>query len=361
MTKKRIGIITSGGDCSGLNAAIRAVITCAKLRYGWDVVGIHRGGKGLLSDSLEYEELDVNYHGLSHMLLRLGGTILGTTTHGNPLKYAMPDGTTKDRSQEIIDNYHKMKLDALIVIGGDGSLKIMSEIARRGNIPLIGIPKTIDNDIPHTQAIGFDTAVNVATEALDRLQPTAASHDRIMILELMGRDAGHIAMHTGIAGGADVILIPEIPFHMDVVVQKMKDVMASGRRFGLIVTSEAARPDGHEPFMVEGADGRKRYSGVGNYLGRELEKRLNIVTRVTILGHVQRGGTPLAQDRILGSAFGVRAVELIAQGKHNRMVAWQNRGVVDLDMKEAIATYQSVDLNGTIMQTAKGLNISLGV
>lgn len=361
MAKKRIGVITSGGDCSGLNAAIRAIVMCAKLRHGWDVIGIHRGGKGLLSDSLEYEDLDVNYHGLSHMLLRLGGTILGTTTHGNPLQYPMPDGTIQDRSQEMINNYHRLKLDALIVIGGDGSLKIMSEIARRGNIPLIGIPKTIDNDIAHTQAIGFDTAVNVATEALDRLQPTAASHDRIMILELMGRDAGHIAMHTGIAGGADVILIPEIPFHMDAVVQKMKEVITSGRQFGLIVTSEAARPEGHASFMVEGADGRARYSGVGNFLGKELEQRLNIVTRVTILGHVQRGGAPLSKDRILGSAFGVRAIELIAQGKYHRMVAWQNRDVVDVDILDGISTYQSVDLNGTIMQTARGLNISLGV
>lgn len=358
--KKKIGIITSGGDCAGLNATIRAIVHAAKLQYGWDVIGIERGGHGLLTNPVKYRDLDPDFHGINHVLLRLGGTILGTTTKGDPLAYKMKDGTIKDRSEEFIKNYHALGLDALIVTGGDGSFRIMKELAAKGDMNIVGIPKTIDNDIALTEAIGFETAVSVATEALDRLQPTAASHDRVMILEVMGRDAGHIALNAGIAGGADVILIPEIPFSFSSVQKKIQSIMEKGRGFALVVVSEAARAKDGETFMVRYQDGSKRYGGVGNYLVQEIDKKMGIDARVTVLGHVQRGGQPIPQDRLLAAAFGVKAVELVAQGKFNRMVAWQNREVVDVSIEDAVATYQAVNLDGTMVRTARGLSISLG-
>ncbi len=358
--KKKIGIITSGGDCAGLNATIRAIVHCARLKYGWDVIGIHRGGSGLLNTPVEYEELDVDFHGFNHVLLRMGGTILGTTTKGNPLAYEMPDGQIIDRSAEIAKNYHALGLDALIVTGGDGSLKIMYEVAKRGNMNIVCIPKTIDNDIAMTEALGFETGVSVATEALDRLQPTAASHDRVMILELMGRDAGHIALSAGLAGGADIILIPEIPFHISVIIEKIKTIMKTGRNFALIAVSEAAYPKNGAPLMVHYKNGSSRYGGVGHFLMEEIDKYMNIETRVTVLGHLQRGGEPVARDRILANIFGVHAVDLVAQGKFGRMVAWQGRNVTDVDILEAINSYHTVDLNGAFIKTARSLGICLG-
>ncbi|MEI8321048.1 MAG: ATP-dependent 6-phosphofructokinase [Alphaproteobacteria bacterium] len=358
--KKKIGIITSGGDCAGLNATIRAIVQCAKLKYNWDVVGIHRGGSGLMSSPIQYEELDVDFHGFSHVLLRMGGTILGTTTKGNPLAFHMANGQIVDRSQEMAKNYHALGLDALIVTGGDGSLKIMNEVARRGKMNIVCIPKTIDNDISMTEALGFETAVNVAMEALDRLQPTAASHDRVMILELMGRDAGHITLSAGIAGGADIILIPEVPFSIAAVVDKIKTIMKTGRNFALIAVSEAAYPKDGEPHMVHYKNGSSRYGGIGHFLMKEIDKHMDIETRVTVLGHVQRGGEPVARDRILASAFGVYAVDLVAQGKFGRMVAWQGRELTDVDILEAVNSYHTVDLKGTLVKTARGLGISFG-
>ncbi len=358
--KKRIGIITSGGDCAGLNAAIRAIVHCAKLKYGWDVVGIARGGQGLLGNDVDYRDLQVDFGGIDHMMLQMGGTILGTTTRGDPLAFKMPNGEVVDRSSEMARNYHALNLSGLIITGGDGSFKIMSEVARRGDMKIIGIPKTIDNDIGLTEALGFQTAVSVATEALDRLQPTAASHNRVMVLEVMGRDAGHIALNSGIAGGADIILIPEIPFSMDAVVNKINSITKTGRTFALIVVSESAKPKDGDAFMVQYRDGSKRYGGIGNYLGAELNKIMDIETRVTVLGHVQRGGQPVAQDRVYAAAFGVRAVELLAEGKHDRMVAWRDREIIDVSISDAIATYQNVDLNGPLVKTARGLGICLG-
>lgn len=357
LMKKRIGLITSGGDCAGLNATIRAVVQCAQLQYGWDIVGIHRGGSGLISDPIECEELDMDFHGFSHAMLRMGGTILGTNTKSNPLNM---HESIKDHPERMAKNFHALGLDALIVTGGDGSLKIMHEVARRGNIPLICIPKTIDNDISMTESLGFETAVNVATEALDRLQPTAASHDRVMILELMGRDAGHITLSAGIAGGADIILIPEIPFNTDAIINQIKTSVKTGKNFVLIAVSESAYPKGGHPKMVHYNDGSSRYGGIGHFLMQQIDSRMDIETRVTVLGHVQRGGEPIAKDRILAAAFGVHAVELVAQGKFGRMVAWQGRSVTDVDILDAINSYHTVDLNGTLIETAKRLGICLG-
>jgi phosphofructokinase-like protein len=357
---KRIGILTCGGDCAGLNTAIRSVTQCAILKHGWEVYGIRNGTVGLLTDPPLVEKLDVNFNGIGHALLRMGGTILGSTSKGNPFSYKKEDGTIGDCSNRAIETYHKLGLDALIAIGGDGGLKIMSQLAEQGNINLVGIPKTIDNDVNHTESLGFSTAVEVATYALDGLQPTAASHDRVMVLEVMGRDAGHIALNAGIAGGADVILIPEIPFSVQSIVQKIQSVIENGRNFALVVVAESARMAEQDPLMVRYQDGAERYGGMGDFISRQIAEAINVETRTTVLGHVQRGGQPIARDRIMAAAFGVRAVSLVAEEQYGRMVAWQNQRVTDISLSEALGSYQSVDLNGSLIATAKGLGISLG-
>jgi phosphofructokinase-like protein len=358
MAKKRIGILTSGGDCAGLNAVIRSVVHAASHK-DWEVVGILDGTAGLLQRPMQYRVLTPNE--FDGNVMRQGGTILGTTNKGNPFAFPMADGTLKDRSYEITDGFKELNLDAVIGIGGDGSFAILSKLARQGNINMVGIPKTIDNDIGMTDtAVGFDTAVSVATEALDRLQPTAASHDRVMILEVMGRDAGHIALAAGIAGGADVILLPEIKYSIEKVAAKIKAVKDSGRNFGLVVVSEAVKTLEGAKYEVEFSDGQKRYGGIGNYIGMKLSQATGSECRVTVLGHVQRGCPPTYNDRLLATAFGVKALQLIEEGKFGRMVAWQNRQVVDVAIEDAIAAYQEVDREGTLVHTARALGISLG-
>ncbi len=356
---KRIGLLTSGGDCAGLNAALRSVTLHATQTYGWEVYGIHQGTAGLLEDPIGYRKLTAS--DFDGRVLRQGGTILGSTNRGNPFAYPQPDGSVVDRTQEIISNYHKLGLDGLIGIGGDGSLAILRRIAQRGEIPLIGIPKTIDNDISMTEnAIGFQTAVHVATGALDNLQPTAASHDRVMVLELMGRDAGHIALHSGISGGADVILIPEIPFSFEHIFNKINSVKKNGRNFALVVVAEAVQREDGSPVMIEDTKGSQRYGGIGHYVAEKIEESTGAQTRHMILGHLQRGGEPIAQDRVMGSVFGVKAVDLLAEGKEDRMVAWQNRRVVDVPLNEAIATNHMVDPKGVFVETARALGVCFG-
>jgi 6-phosphofructokinase 1 len=357
--KKRIGILTSGGDCAGLNAAIRAVVHAAEYK-GWEVIGLEDGTAGLLTRPMRYKKLTREMFDTA--VMRLGGTILGTTNKGNPFKFPMPDGTFKDRSKEITDGIHELKLDAVIGIGGDGSMAILRRLANEGKFNLVCIPKTIDNDVGNTEkSVGFETAVSVATEALDRLQPTAASHDRVMVLEVMGRDAGNIALSCGIAGGADVILIPEIPYDIDKVAAKISRVRdEEGRNFALVVVSEAVRTVDGEAKQVEFHGGEKRFGGIGAYLGEKIAAKTGCETRVTVLGHVQRGCAPIASDRLIAAAFGVHAVELVAQKKYDRMVAWSNRQVIDLPIEEAIASYQAVDLKGTLVHTARALGICLG-
>lgn len=269
--KKRIGVLTSGGDCAGLNAVIRAVVHRAIHGYGWEVVGIHQGTLGLMERPLKYEELTLKL--FTGNILRLGGTILGTTNKGNPFNFPLQDGATVDRSMEIIEGIRELKLDALIGIGGDGSMKILNRLAEIGKFQFIGVPKTIDNDVAFTEfSVGFTTAVNSAVDALDRLQPTAASHDRVMILEVMGRDAGHIALNSGIAGGADVILIPEIPVDMEIVANKIREIQAEGRCHSLVVVSEAVKDtDGRH--VTQGLQGEMvRYGGVGHVIGQKLHE-----------------------------------------------------------------------------------------
>ena len=357
MTKK-IGILTSGGDCAGLNAVIRAVTHYAD-QLGWETYGILNGTHGLMSDPPKVRKLTPNE--FDGTILRLGGTILGTMNKGNPFAFPSADGTTKDISGDILRGIETLGLDAIIGIGGDGSFAILKELAERGGFNMVGVPKTIDNDLGCTEmSVGFDTAVNVATEALDRLQPTAASHDRVMILEVMGRDAGHIALTAGIAGGADVILIPEIPYTLDSIAEKIKRVKSNGRNFALVIVSEAVKDENGDPIQKKFPDGQKRLGGVGDYLVDKIAKVTGSETRVTVLGHTQRGAPPTYTDRMIASAFGVKAVDLIKEGKFGRMVAWQERGVTDVPIADAIATYQDVDVNGALVHTARGLGICLG-
>ncbi|GAA4252770.1 ATP-dependent 6-phosphofructokinase [Azospirillum formosense] len=356
---KRIGILTSGGDCAGLNAVIRAVVHRAVLTYGWQVLGIKEGTQGLLQRPVQYQVLDLPQ--VDGNMMRMGGTILGTTNRGDPFAYPMADGTQKDRSDEIIGGYRELGLDALIGIGGDGSFAILKKLADKGGFQMVGIPKTIDNDLGLTEvSVGYDTAVGVAVEALDRLQPTAASHARVMVLEVMGRDAGHIALAAGIAGGADVVLIPEIAYSIEKIAQKIKQVRSTGRNFALVVVSEAVKTVDGTGVQKLFQGGQKRYGGIGDYIGEKIAEATGAETRVTVLGHVQRGSMPSPRDRLVASAFGVHAVDLIAEGKFDRMVAWSNRGVIDVPIAEAIAEYACVELDGAMVKTARGLGISLG-
>lgn len=355
---KRIGILTSGGDCSGLNAVIRAVVFRAIGTYGWKVLGICRATNGLMERPPDIVALDIER---VDRILTAGGTFLGTTNKGNPFAFPMPDGELLDRSSEIIDGYHMLGLDAMIGIGGDGSMAILRKLAQQGGMNLVTIPKTIDNDVGITEcSIGFDTAVNIATEAVDRLHFTAASHSRAMILEVMGRDAGHIAISAGIAGGADVILIPEIPYTIANLCHKLKERQEQGKNYSLIVVSEAVRTEEGKTVSSTDPSGESRYGGIGQYLANRISACSGVETRVTVLGHIQRGGTPSPLDRLLGSMFGVAAVDLIAQEKFDRMVAWSDRCVIDVPIADAIAQYCTVDPSSAAVQTARGLGIYLG-
>ena len=356
--QKRIGILTSGGDCAGLNAAIRAVVHSAVDTYGWDVLGVRQATHGLMVRPPE--AIALTPESIDPYLTR-GGTMLGTTNKGNPFAFPMPDGTTRDRSQEIIDGYHELGLDALVGIGGDGSLAILRRLAQQGGLNLVGIPKTIDNDVGVTEcSIGFDTAVSVATEAVDQLHFTAASHSRIMIVEVMGRDAGHIAMCAGIAGGADIILVPEIPYTIDGICQTIQKRQKHGKNYSLIVVAEAVRTESGNLVTIEQSAEGCRLGGVGQYLSEQLCRHMSCETRVTVLGHTQRGGRPTHLDRLIATCFGVAAVELIAKEKFDHVVTWQHRSVVAVPIEEAISKYSAVNPHGTLATTARRLGIFLG-
>ncbi len=351
---KRIGILTSGGDCAGLNAAIRAVVHRAIDTYGWEVIGIFRATQGLMERPIDAVKLTIP---LVDRLLVMGGTYLGTTNKGNPFAFPMENGELLDRSPEIIAGYHQLGLDALVGIGGDGSLAILRKICQQGGINFVAIPKTIDNDVGVTEhSIGFDTAVNIATEALDRLHFTAASHSRAMILEVMGRDAGHIAISAGIAGGADVILIPEIPYTIANLCERIRLRQLEGKNYSLIIVSEAVKTECGEIVQVD----TNRYGGIGHYLATKIAAANGAETRVTTLGHTQRGGMPSALDRLIASVFGVAAVDLVAAEQFDRMVAWQRREVISVPIEEAISLYCAVNPQSTLVKTARGLGIYLG-
>ncbi len=344
---KKIGILTSGGDCGGLNAVVRAATLRAVNKYKWQVFGIKDGTLGLLEKPLNIIELTPSH--FNGNLMRMGGTFLGTNSKGNPSE------------DKIIAGFKELGLDALIGIGGDGSMKILQKLTKKGGIKFVGIPKTIDNDVMHNElSIGYDTAVDVATNALDMLQPTAASHNRAMILEVMGRDAGHIALNAGIAGGADIILIPEIPYSLKSIAAHIERIRNQGRKHALIVVAEAVKREDGSKATVKFADGQVRLGGIGSYLGDEIYKITNSETRVTVLGHVQRGAQPSHRDRLIASAFGVYAVDLIAKDKFNRVVVWQNRGVTDIDLRSIAGYSKTINKKDPLIKVAKGLGIYVG-
>jgi ATP-dependent phosphofructokinase / diphosphate-dependent phosphofructokinase len=356
---KTVGVLTSGGDCAGLNAVIRAVTYRAIQGYGWKVLGILDGTSGLIAQPVRYRELTMDSFDAS--LLRESGTFLGTTSKGNPLHYEMPDGSFRDRSPEFAQGVRELGLDALIVIGGDGSMRIVSQLCERAGIGMIGVPKTIDNDVYCTEySVGFATAINVVTEALDRLQPTAASHHRVMILEVMGRDTGHIALNGGIAGGADIILVPELPYSISGVARRINELLAQGRTHALVVVAEGVKTEEGTKASVFDPSGKFRYGGIGHYLMEKLAPLTSADIRVTILGHVQRGGTPSPRDRLLASAFGVHAVEMAAQKRFSRMVAWHDRGVIDVPLTDVTVGARTLDPRDALIRTAQGLGIHLG-
>ncbi len=359
---KRIGVLTGGGDCPGLNAVIRAVVKSAVGHYGWEVIGIEDGYDGLVGEPRFRVLTPADVQGI----LPRGGTILGTSNRGNPFAVPIrqPDGTVyyEDRSEQVVENIERLRLDALITIGGDGTLKIGLELIEKG-VPIIGVPKTIDNDLAGTDvSFGFDTAVGTATDAIDRLHTTAESHHRVMVLEVMGRNAGWIGLHAGLAGGADVILIPEIPFDLNKVAEKVEMRERAGRRFSIVVVAEGARPVGGEPVFLEPPGNGKygRFGGIGNRVGADLGALTGKETRVTILGHVQRGGSPTAFDRVLATRFGAEAVRMVARGEFGRMVALRGQELTSVEIAEAVRVPKLVDPDGELVRTAEEIGISFG-
>jgi phosphofructokinase-like protein len=357
---KRIGILTGGGDAPGLNAVIRAAVKTAINEYGCEVFGIRNGYDGFL------EENGIIPLGMNEVrgILPRGGTILGAANRGNPYaRRIIRDGqeVTIDVSDEIVKGMKRLKMDALLVLGGDGTLHSAHELYQKG-VPIIGVPKTIDNDIGGTEVtFGFDTALNIATEALDRLHTTAESHHRAMVLELMGRDAGFIALQAGVSGGADVILIPEIPFKFESIMKKIRARAEKGSLFSILAVSEGAKPQGGvQVFSRKGDDVYvPRLGGIGQRVAEHIEDQ-GFESRVTVLGHIQRGGTPTAFDRMLATRYGAAAVRLAARGGFDRMVALRCGEITDLPLEEATAVPKRVRLDGDAVITARNIGISFG-
>jgi ATP-dependent phosphofructokinase / diphosphate-dependent phosphofructokinase len=358
---KTIGILTGGGDAPGLNAVIRAVVKTAILTHGWKVLGIEDGFDGLIKPG-KMRKLDMES---IHGILPKGGTILGTTNRGNPFAYKeMENGKVveKDFSGIVAHNVREAGIDALIVVGGDGTLAIAQKFHEMG-LHIVGVPKTIDNDLSATEfTFGFDSAVDAATDAVDRLHATAESHHRVMFLEVMGRDAGWIALYSGMAGGADVILIPEIPFKVENIINKIQDRNESGSKFSIIVVAEGATFDGGEEIYHDSVDklAPRRLGGVAERIADLVFEKTGFDTRVTVLGHLQRGGSPSAYDRILGTRFGAGAVRLIAEGKFGWMVALQNGQVYNIEINKAIGEIRHVQMDNDLLMAAREMGISFG-
>ena len=353
----KIAISTGGGDAPGLNAVIRGAVLAAVHR-GWECVGIRKGYDGLLGQEQLVPLGPAEVRGITH----LGGTILGTTNRGDPFHWRerLPDGTwvEHDRSEELVRAFRAHGIGALIAIGGDGSLRIARHLLDKG-VALVGVPKTIDNDVGGTEAtFGFDTAVQTATEAIDKLHSTAESHERVMVVEVMGRHAGFIALSAGLAGSADVILIPEIPYEMDRVCNKIRQREAEGRHFSMVVVAEGAVARGGEEVYLDAE--RRRLGGVGDRVARVIEQKTGKETRTLVLGHLQRGGSPTTFDRLLGLRFGAAAVRLIAEGKFGHMVALDPPTIVAVPLDEALAAPKRVPLDSDSIATARDLGISLG-
>ncbi len=362
MKARRIGILTSGGDCPGLNAVIRAVTKKAIHEFGLQVIGIKDGFEGLLFNRhRKLNEKDVSG------ILTVGGTILGTTNRANPYKYPVESKTKvvyTDFSVKVIENLRKLKIDGLVCIGGDGTLETAHRLSLQG-APVIGLPKTIDNDVKGTDiAFGFDTAVHIATEGIDRLHTTAESQHRIMVLEVMGRSAGWIALYAGLAGGGDVILIPEIPYQVASVAQHIKNRRKKGKKFTILVVAEGARPIGGkvtvQRIVKDGSD-PVRLGGVSFVIGQELEKLTGIETRNVVMGHLQRGGSPSPFDRILGTQLGSKAVDFIVQGHFGCMVGVKDGHLVKVPLSKVAQGPRHVPVDHFLIKDARALGTCFGV
>ncbi len=364
MARKRplnIGVLTGGGDAPGLNGVIRAVVRTACMRYGWTVTGIFDGFEGLMGRTKTKELTPWNTRGI----LFRGGTILGTTNRGNPFAAkAEHKGRTieRDLSGSVVRNIRKLGIDVLVVIGGDGTLSIANRFAGKG-VRVVGVPKTIDNDITATHVtFGFMTAVETATDALDKLHTTAESHHRVIVVEVMGRYAGWIALEAGIAGSADVILIPEIPYEMRKIAAKLRERKQANCDSSIVVVAEGARAKGGRMAVLEAdASGYAlRFSGAGNAVGDGIRTTTGMDVRVTVLGHVQRGGSPCAADRILATRYGVKAVELIAQEQFGHMVSYRPPDITSVPLEQAISRLKLVDPDDDLVKAAESIGVSFG-
>jgi len=357
----RIAILTGGGDAPGINAVIRAVAKKAILQYGMEVVGIEDGYEGLIRNrhrKLHYDDVSG--------ILTVGGTILGASKISNPYRYAVEAGRRivfRDVSKRAVRNAKALKIDALVCIGGDGTLGIAHRLMKDG-VPVVGVPKTIDNDLRGTDiTFGFDTAVAIATEAIDRLHTTAQSHHRVMIVEVMGHRAGWIALYAGVAGGGDIILIPEIPYDLDAVVAKVKERNRKGRRFSIVVVAEGAKPKGGDIVVkkrVEKSADPVRLGGVGFVLQDQVERATGMEARTVVLGHLQRGGSPTAADRVLATQLGSKAVELIVSRELGQMVAVKDGAVISVPLEVAAGGPRTVPLDHPLIVSARSIGTSFG-
>lgn len=358
---KRIGVLTGGGDCPGLNAVLRAVVKTGMSKYGYEVIGFRDGYKGLvMNDYMKFKSGDVSG------ILDKGGTILGSSNRDNPFNFRVEkDGKVeyKDMSERVVDNIGMLGIDCMVLIGGDGTLTSARDFARMG-VKVVGVPKTIDNDLSATDTtFGFMTAVETATEAIDKLHSTAESHHRVMILEVMGRYAGWIALESGIAGGADVILIPEISYDMEKVNEKILQRKNAGKGFSIVVVAEGAKSLSGEVVVskvIKDSPDPIRLGGIGNRIAEEIETATGIETRVTVLGHLQRGGRPIPYDRILSTRYGVGAVELINQGIFGVMVSLQGNSITSVSLEEAVGKLKTVDPEGELIKIAKSVGVGFG-
>ncbi len=357
-TIRRIGVLTGGGDAPGLNAVIRAVVKSAH-NHGIACLGLEDSFDGLIEPNRHRVLMPKDVTGI----LRVGGTILGTVNRGNPFLYPIETSDGKrDYSQRCIDMFHQLGLDGLVVIGGDGTLAIAHEFAKRG-IPLVGVPKTIDNDIVETtNCFGFDTAVSFATDAIDRLHTTAEAHHRVMVAEVMGRYAGWIALHAGVAGGADAILIPEIPYDIELVAERIMAREKWGASFSIVVVAEGATPKDGKRHLIQEAHGGnvERLGGAAAAVSAQLGELTKKETRSVVLGHLQRGGAPTSFDRVLASRFGGKAVQLLIDGDVDKMVAFHPPAIVGVPLESIVGRTKNVPLDSDLLQTARALGVSFG-
>jgi phosphofructokinase-like protein len=358
----RIGVLTGGGDCPGLNAVIRAVVKTAINDYDMSVIGFKDGYEGLVLDNY----MSLGRNSVSGILTH-GGTILGSSNRADPFHFPIPQKDSYiylDRSSELVANYERLGLDALIVIGGDGTMSAAAELCKLG-INIIGVPKTIDNDLWGTdQTFGFDSALTTATEAVDKIHTTAQSHHRVMIIEVMGRYAGWLALASGLAGGGDIVLIPEIPYDINAVSDKVKERNRNGKNFSIVVIGEGARPEGGEMVVkrrVENSPDAIRLGGISYELAEEIDCSTKLETRVTILGHLLRGGSPTAYDRLLATHFGCESVRMAARNEYGRLIVLKGSKIESIPVAEAAGKTRTVPLDSYLVTSALSTGVSLGV